>query len=402
LPYKKNGSIGIVSASGWGKSALEERIIGYVVLIDSDRPGIIVDTQGVDHRLLQYPGRKGPIFKNYGEYFSGINNLSLYCPIFASKKAYPEDRVYGVTLNDLNPYDLRSSSLQEGGVIEFFKIKQKSAKNRQVMDDPMRFYYEVEQLKASKIADTRSDLDYEGLVNHSIKDSMMRTFSWWAGYNPSIGEKKEYESLAQFNLRKRPPYFVDSKSKFHVPSFWHEWDGGKIVINNFMDCKEEIEGMALYGGYCLRDAYEYCNLRKYQSDKFPGFLVVVEEANLFITEDDTYLRKGSNYYFTELLCRGFKFEMLVIASFQSIYHSNSHIREYLTSGSNPMLIGKLNMMDKEYLSKIFPDIKYLELRDKTKIPGLDWGANEWAIYYNDREYDTFVPFPPLSLMHERG
>ena len=118
-------------------------------------------------------------------------------------------------------------------------------------------------------------------------------------------------------------------------------------------------------------------------------------THLFIDPKDKYLKKGSNYYVTELLCRGYKFEIHLIANFQIISSVNLQIRNHLTSGSNPVIIGNLTKRDREFLDVIFPGVKELKLKDK--VPGCDWGGKEWAIYYNDRIYDTFVPYPSLSM-----
>ncbi len=403
IPYKSNGSIVIIATSGWGKSVLLKRVIDYVLgLFSNKKAGLIIDTQGVDHRLLNKPTDNPYLFIKYGEMPIGIENIKTFCPVFASKKAYAEDIVHGISLNDLDPYDLRSSNLGDSSVIEFFKIKQMSAHNREVMNNPKKFYREVLKIKATKSSSEVTDLDYDGLMHYSIKESILRTFSWWDGYNPEAGEKPKWMTKAQWELRKRPSYFISDTDKKYKPTFWNEYKNNIVVIENLMDAKEEREGMSIYGGYYLRDAYDYCSHNKSINKNFEGMFVCVEEANLFLDADDKYLKKGSNYYLTEILCRGFKFEMFVVVSFQSIQQSNYAIKEYLTSGSNPVIIGNLTPSDRDYLSGVFPSVKRIKLRDRNEIPKYKWGACEWLVYYNDRIYDTFVPYPSLSMYYKRG
>ena len=276
--------------------------------------------------------------------------------------------------------------------------------NRRIIDKVKMFYEEFSKLKTSdkKDNDTVSDLQYpEGsAINWSIKESLNRSFSWWKGFEPGDDEKPVSMPVEQWNLQKRPPYFVNSNDKMHKPSFWSDYIKKNVVVNNFMDAKEEREGMRIYGGYLLRDAYDYCNVNKDRNPNFEGMFVCVEEANLFIDSDDTNLKRGSNFYLTELLCRGFKFEIFIVVNFQSIADINSDIREHLTSGQHPVIVGNLNRRDRMYLNDIFPGVNQLELREK--VNNLDWGGSEWAVYYNDREFDTFVPYPSLSKFHERG
>ena len=132
--------------------------------------------------------------------------------------------------------------------------------------------------------------------------------------------------------------------------------------------------------------------------KFRGMTVVVEECNLFINEDSS---KGASYYMTEILCRGFKYEMKIIANFQNIFGINENIIEHLTSGTNPILIGGLTSKDKKKLSEFIPEIRDLNLRSKDKLDYFKWGANEWALLLGN-EFETFVPCPSLSMIHERG
>ena len=404
IPFKKNGSLVLIAGSGWGKSVNLKRYLDYALtLMGEGRAGLIIDTQGVDHRLMQYPNKTHkPLFVNYGEEPLQCNNIVNYCPVFASNMAYEEDKVWGISLNDLDSSDLMSSSMTKGGIIEFFKIKQLSNKNRILLDYPNDFFMNFADLRASHNDMGGSQLDYNNaLMNYNTKMSMMNIFSWWAGFEPGQEERRPYESKEEFNIKKRPPYFVDIEDKRYKPTFKEEWDNGKIVVNNFMEAKREREGMSIYGGYLLRNAYNYCMLKKKKmGKKFKGMVIVVEESNMFVDEDE---KKGCNYYLTELLCRGFKYEVSLIANFQSISGINKDIREHLTTGVNPVLIGKLTLSDIEMLSGIFPNIRNLKLRPQNKLPdNLQWGANEWAIYYNDHEYDTFVPYPSLTKMHERG
>lgn len=406
LPYKKNGSIVAIATSGWGKSVLIRRLIeykGYLSIIN--RPMLIIDTQGVDHRLMTSPNpHPRMILKDQGEFPFSFVDVELYTPIFASNKAYNEDTVFGITLTDLTPKDFLSSGMSISSKDELFKIKILSEKNRRIMKRPTLFYNEFANIPSKGKATTVSSLDYpEGIINYSIKQSLERYFSVWKGYNPSDDEKPEWMDKKRFIASKIPPYFVDETSKIYKPTFWAEYEKNKNIIVNFMDCKEQEIAMAIYGGYILKDAYEYCSVKKKEDEDFNGLFIFVEECNLFIDASDTYLEKGSNFYLTEILCRGFKFEMDIVASFQSIVGSNKHIREYLTSGSNPVLIGNLTNQDRKYLNDIFPGIGNIKLRNRDELPsGLKYGACEWIVYYNDTDYDTFVPCPSMSRFHKRG
>lgn len=404
IPYKKNGSVVLIAGSGWGKSVLLKRLIDYELgLFKKKRAGLIIDTQGVDHRLLARPNLKyKPLFKNYGETPLNITNIKNYCPVFAQNLSNYGDIIWGISLNDLDSSDIMSSNLSIQSITEFFKIKQLSPHNRQLMDDPNDFYRQFLRIKSAKSENDTSDLDYEEgtLINYGLKMSMLNTFSWWAGYEPDDDEKRPYETKEEFEIKKRSPYFVSVKDPRYMPTFRKDWENNRVVVNNFMEANREREAMSIYGGYLLRNAYNYCRLKKHNLGKlFGGMLVVVEESNMFIDDNE---RKGCNYYFTEMLCRGFKFEVKIIANFQSISGINRDIREHLTSGTNPVIVGKITMSDREFLSSIFPDVKSLHLRSNKNIDGLNWGANEWAIYYNDSDYDTFVPYPSLSKIHERG
>lgn len=404
LDYQKNGSIVIIATSGWGKSVLIKRIIDYKLgLFQTGRAGLVIDTQGVDHRLLRLPNLfYKPLFVNYGERPSGIKKIKNYCPVFASNLNVENDEVWGITLNDLDSSDLMSSQLSMQAVTEIFKIKQQSMNNRKIMDKPMTFYLNFAKIKASKTDTGDSELDYnEMFMNYGLKMSILNSFSWWAGFEPKEEERRPYETEEEFNMKTRSPYFINVTDKRYLPVFKEDWDNRVITIQNFMEARREREGMSIYGGYLLRQAFNYCKMRKRKYGKrFPGMDIIVEESNLFIDED---IRKGCNYYFTELLCRGFKYEVGLIANFQNITGINRDIKEHLTSGSNPVIVGKLTLSDREFLNNMFPNIKGLNLRSKDKLDSnYQWGGNEWAVYYNDQEYDTFVPYPSLSKIHERG
>lgn len=409
LPYKKNGSLIIVGGSGWGKSVLLKRVLDYeLVLFAKSRPALIIDTQGVDHRLLKYPNMKyGPLFRNYGEHPASMKNTINYCPVFASNLKYEGDKVWGISLNDLDSLDMRSSQLSLPSVTEFFKIKQYTQTNREMMDNPAAFYKAFSTIPSSKI-DFREDEDYggiayPGLINYGMKQALLNNFSWWAGYEPDESEKRSYESDQMFAMKRRPPYFISTKDPRYKATFHTDYDAKKTVINNFMEARQEREAMSIYGGYLLRDAYAYCRMRKKElGDSFAGLLATIEEANMFIHEKDEL--KGCNYYLTEMLCRGFKYELKVVANFQNISGVNRDIKEHMTNGLHPVIIGKLTMSDREFLSGIFPGVKDLDLKDKKALEdeGYGWGGNEWAVYYNDQIYDTFVPYPSLSKLHERG
>jgi hypothetical protein len=399
IKYKSNGSIVIIATSGWGKSVLLKRIIDYVLGLYSGRKaGLIIDTQGVDHRLLAQKNKHPFLFK--GELPLAIENLKLYTPIFASKKAYPEDKIFGISLNDMMPYDFLSSDLSYNAVMEIFKIKQQSRINREIINKPRLFYEEFSKLATASTKSSESMIEYPdgSAVNYQIKQSLDRSFSWWKGFEPSDEERPKGMEYDQWNLQKRKPYFVNYDSNEHKTSFWNEYYKKNVVVANFMDSKEEKEGMAIYGGYLLRDAYDYCNIQKEKNKDFKGMFICVEESNLFIDAEN--MKRGSNFYFTEILCRGFKFEIFIVANFQSIADINKEIKEHLTSGSNPVIVGNLNRRDRRYLAEIFPAINHLELSDKPE--NMRWGGKEWAIFYNEYLYDTFVPYPSLSEFHRRG
>ena len=120
LDYRKNGSIVIIASSGWGKSVLLKRLIDYILGYYSGRKaGLIIDTQGVDHRLLKYANDTSKRFFK-GEQARKLKNIRNYCPVFASKKAKFEDIIYGININDMMPYDFLSSELKYNSVVEFF------------------------------------------------------------------------------------------------------------------------------------------------------------------------------------------------------------------------------------------------------------------------------------------
>ena len=85
LPYSKIGSTVLIATSGWGKSVLLKRIVDYDLgLFSKNKPGLIIDTQGVDFALLQYPNVKyKPLLTDYGERPQALKNVVNYCPIFA-------------------------------------------------------------------------------------------------------------------------------------------------------------------------------------------------------------------------------------------------------------------------------------------------------------------------------
>ena len=52
--------------------------------------------------------------------------------------------------------------------------------------------------------------------------------------------------------------------------------------------------------------------------------------------------------------------------------------DWLTSGSNPVIVGNLDRKDREYLSDIFPGVKDLALREK--VPGTLMGLVLHSFY----------------------
>ena len=205
IPHKKRGSIVIIATSQWGKSTLLKRILNYRYLFKKNKAWLTIDTQGRDHRYLGNPNNHSkPLFTSYGELPMGIEDIVSYCLMFASKRAFPKDKIIGITLNDLNPRDLLSSDIEDNQMREFFKIKQMSENNRRIMDNPKEFFIEFAKIPSRKRDGTISSLDYpaDTLMNYGIKEALETKFSWWMGYQPSDNEKPDWMGKEQWNLQK--------------------------------------------------------------------------------------------------------------------------------------------------------------------------------------------------------
>lgn len=376
IPLFNYGSTVLVSDSRWGKTFTAKRIFEYQFM-DDRRAGLILDMQGVDHRESVRAANPKVLFK--GEHPIGFGKkIKIFTPTFVKDQAFSKDQIFGLSLLDFERDDWMSLGMQESSARLLYKIIKHFPEQA---EDPKEFFQEFEKLPKSSKEKNKSKIKTETIGIDFIIPA----------------QKNHIETFLEMLIgdEKHNPVVVKHGSKEHLNSFEKYYDNGQIVLINFFD--ERIYS-PLYAGFLLKQVYWYARKKNKENKNFNAPFVFIEEANLFTDNNDPFKRKGSNYYLVELLCRGFKFGLAVMATFQSLIRAHQEVKDFISSGSFPILLGNLNPSDKEFFKAVFEGLEHMNIRKR--VPNKDWwGGKEWAVYINKWEYGSCVMYPCMSGTH---
>jgi len=346
------------------------------------RPGLIVDMQGEDHRLIRNANPKADSFfrKNRFDVKGLGNRIKNYAPRFAKESAHNEDIIFGFSLNDFEKEDLRCLEIENASMRKLFKFIKA---NKKIADDIRAFYREFEDYPTSRHDPEPIYLKDMGLLNYQVHDVL----------------------VDNLELLRDNKVTVPSYSKYHKDDFVDEMRKGTVVIINMHQMTEHAP---LYLGPIQRDLYKYARKNDREALKIgnkkilkytpPAFFI--EEADLLLDKHDIKKRKSSTKWTIEFLRRGFKYGIFLCIVTQDANSLHHEVKKHMNTVQGKWLLGSVTNTDKRMFSRMFTP------RTMEALSGLDQspdtkGAREWLLVYDSRNFDTVRPFSPPFEMHIR-
>lgn len=397
VTMRGDGSFGVysmISGNSTGKTVLSKRILAGWHLCEPDRPIIVFDMQGKDHRLNKYPSSHGFIFStppvNERRFGFGDKQINL-TPLFLKKDsfgiAFPDEVYFALSWLELNDADWEylltklSGSGSNAWIQSFLLILQ---------------YAKAENMKLNKFIDILT-------IAASLSNAQrLKKTGYIKKIIPSEVSPAELKSISKtLKILIGKNFIVDESSKFAAIDPIDLLIQGNIVNLSFHNVSS-VE-VHTYVGVLLRRMYDYydelADICRARSVDFISPLILFEEFNKLVplNSDDDKSESPALKNVKGMINQGQKNRLKFLLNFQDAAGVDTELRRGIISDA--IFACNVNYSDMRLIvekhgTKAKDVLQALDLKKD------EYRAKEWALFL-ESEIITFRPAASPLLFDER-